>query len=366
MAIIAQAAFNNSDVLEISSTKSYKLAPTQNNPSGATCANEHRLIITDDETSELYCPEAKAGKTGYTSLAGNTLVTYGEKDGRRVISVVLKGQPSPNYFLDGKTLLQFGFENFQNVSIPDNETKYVTGEETVSINGADFQPDELDLESGAVITLPKDAAFSDASMELVTELPEQHPERAVALLQYTYTDRKIGQAYLLAKEGSLPASSEETGGAAPEEKPDGKTDASDQKGGEEGSIALPPLSLPVIGICLLVFAVLLLSAYTLYTKKKEAEELRRRHERRMQRLKEENYTEEEFYELLGREKERLAGKRSQKRSSGSRPKKAEKKARSPKQMKTEGESPDESLENLDDLFFEDLDSSEENKNNFDI
>lgn len=366
MAIIAQAAFNNSDVLEISSTKSYKLAPTQNNPSGATCANEHRLIITDDETSELYCPEAKAGKTGYTSLAGNTLVTYGEKDGRRVISVVLKGQPSPNYFLDGKTLLQFGFENFQNVSIPDNETKYVTGEETVSINGSDFQPDELDLESGAVITLPKDAAFSDASMELVTELPEQHPERAVALLQYTYNDRKIGQAYLLAKEGSLPASSEETGGAAPEEKPDGKTDASDQKSGEEGSIALPPLSLPVIGICLLVFAVLLLSAYTLYTKKKEAEELRRRHERRMQRLKEENYTEEEFYELLGREKERLAGKRSQKRSSGSRPKKAEKKARSPKQMKTEGESPDESLENLDDLFFEDLDSSEENKNNFDI
>lgn len=217
MAIIAQAAFNNSDVLEISSTKSYKLAPTQNNPSGATCANEHRLIITDDETSELYCPEAKAGKTGYTSLAGNTLVTYGEKDGRRVISVVLKGQPSPNYFLDGKTLLQFGFENFQNVSIPDNETKYVTGEETVSINGADFQPDELELESGAVITLPKDAAFSDASMELVTELPEQHPERAIALLQYTYNDRKIGQAYLLAKEGSLPASSEETDGAAPEE-----------------------------------------------------------------------------------------------------------------------------------------------------
>lgn len=366
MAIIAQAAFNNSDVLEISSTKSYKLTPTQNNPSGATCANEHRLIITDDETSELYCPEAKAGKTGYTSLAGNTLVTYGEKDGRRVISVVLKGQPSPNYFLDGKTLLQFGFENFQNVSIPDNETKYVTGEETVSINGADFQPDELELESGAVITLPKDAAFSDASMELVTELPEQHPERAIALLQYTYNDRKIGQAYLLAKEGSLPASSEETDGAAPEEKPSSKTDASDQKNGKKGGIALPPLSLPVIGICLLVFAVFLLSAYTLYTKKKEAEELRRRHERRMQRLKEENYTEEEFYELLGREKERLAGKRSQKRFSGSRPKKAEKKARSPKQMKTEGESPDESLENLDDLFFEDLDSSEENKNNFDI
>ena len=314
MAIIAQAAFNNSNVLEISSTKSYKLAPTQNNPSGATCANEHRLIITEDETNELYCPEAKAGKTGYTSLAGNTLVTYGEKDGRRIISVVLKGQPSPNYFLDGKNLLQFGFQNFQNVSIPDNETKYITDSDPVSINGTDYQPDELELEPGTVITLPKDASFQDASMELVTELPDNRPERAAALLQYTYNDRKIGQAYLLIKEGSLPASGEEANGASPEGDSDHGSENSDQNSGKkEGGFSLPALSLPLIGICLLVFAIILLSAYTLYAKKKEAEELRRRHERRMQRLREENYTEKEFYELLGREKERLAGKRSQKR-----------------------------------------------------
>lgn len=368
MAIIAQAAFNNSDVLEISSTKSYKLAPTQNNPSGATCANEHRLIITEDETNELYCPEAKAGKTGYTSLAGNTLVTYGEKDGRRIISVVLKGQPSPNYFLDGKNLLQFGFQNFQNVSIPDNETKYITGSEPVSINGTDYQPDELELEPGTVITLPKDASFQDASMELVTELPDNRPERAAALLQYTYNDRKIGQAYLLIKEGSLPASGEEANGASPEGDSDHGSGNSDQNSGrKEGGFSLPALSLPLIGICFLVFAVILLSAYTLYAKKKEAEELRRRHERRMQRLREENYTEEEFYELLGREKERLAGKHSQKRPAKSRPNKSDKKVRSSKRIKTEDESLDEGLENLDDLFFEAPDSSEESKqNNFDI
>lgn len=368
MAIIAQAAFNNSNVLEISSTKSYKLAPTQNNPSGATCANEHRLIITEDETNELYCPEAKAGKTGYTSLAGNTLVTYGEKDGRRIISVVLKGQPSPNYFLDGKNLLQFGFQNFQNVSIPDNETKYITDSDPVSINGTDYQPDELELEPGTVITLPKDASFQDASMELVTELPDNRPERAAALLQYTYNDRKIGQAYLLIKEGSLPASGEEANGASPEGDSDHGSENSDQNSGKkEGGFSLPALSLPLIGICLLVFAIILLSAYTLYAKKKEAEELRRRHERRMQRLREENYTEKEFYELLGREKERLAGKRSQKRPAKSRPNKAGKKVRSSKKIRTEDESLDEGFENLDDLFFEDLDSSEESKqNNFDI
>ena len=71
MALIAKAAFDNQQVYEIASTKSYKLPATINNPNGVTCTNEHRLIITEDETSELYYPAAKAGKTGYTSLAGN-------------------------------------------------------------------------------------------------------------------------------------------------------------------------------------------------------------------------------------------------------------------------------------------------------
>lgn len=314
MALIAKAVFENPQILEISSAKSYKLPATINNPNGATCSNEHRLVITEDQANELYCPEAKAGKTGYTSLAGNTLVTYAEKDGRRVISVVLKGQPSPNYFLDGKTLVQFGLNRFQNLSIPENETRYVSGEEAVSLNGTDYKPSDLELEPDSVITLPRDTAFSDASMELVTTLPENHPERAVALLQYSYNDRKIGQAFLLTKESSVPASSEN--GSIQE------TDGSSKDGtGGSGSLpkkpgfslSLPPLSLPVIGIFLLILAVILLSAYTIYSKKKEAEDLKRRHERRMQRLLEENYTEEEFYQLLNRERTHLADELKQKR-----------------------------------------------------
>ena len=33
----------------------------------------------------------KAGKTGYTSIAMNTLVTYAEKDGVELLCVVMKG-----------------------------------------------------------------------------------------------------------------------------------------------------------------------------------------------------------------------------------------------------------------------------------
>ena len=128
MAKIACAAFQNEKLLEISSSVSHEIGPTTNNPNGFTVHQEHRLVITEDTASEFYCPEAVAGKTGYLLKAGNTLVTYGEKDGRRLVSVILKGSPR-QYFLDGKALLQFGFDRFQNVEIAENETRYVTGEE---------------------------------------------------------------------------------------------------------------------------------------------------------------------------------------------------------------------------------------------
>ena len=83
MAKIACAAFQNEKLLEISSSVSHEIGPTANNPNGFTVRQEHRLVITEDTASEFYCPEAVAGKTGYLLKAGNTLVTYGEKDGRR-------------------------------------------------------------------------------------------------------------------------------------------------------------------------------------------------------------------------------------------------------------------------------------------
>ncbi len=89
MAKIACAAFQNEKLLEISSSVSHEVGPTTNNPNGFTVRQEHRLVITEDTASEFYCPEAVAGKTGYLLKAGNTLVTYGEKDGRRLVSVMI-------------------------------------------------------------------------------------------------------------------------------------------------------------------------------------------------------------------------------------------------------------------------------------
>ena len=198
MAKIAAAAYQNEDLIRINSAVYHKLAPTINNPEGFTIKNEHRLVITEDEASEFYYPPAVAGKTGYLIAAGNTLVTYAEQDGRRLVSVILKGQPR-QYFVDCKELLSFGFRNFTNVEISEYESRYVTGDGPVELDGVTYKSSDLMVEPGAVITLPNEAVFEDAEISLGA-LPEKHPDNAVAQLTYTYNDRVIGNAFLLAKD----------------------------------------------------------------------------------------------------------------------------------------------------------------------
>ena len=75
MGLIATAAFHNETVLAISSAKSHKITETINNPEGIGFKMEHRILMAGPDNPDYYCEGAVAGKTGYTSIAGNTLVT---------------------------------------------------------------------------------------------------------------------------------------------------------------------------------------------------------------------------------------------------------------------------------------------------
>ena len=313
MCLIASAAYSNEKLLEISSTESRKIGPLNQHPDGITVNQEHRLVITEDTDSPYYCPEAVAGKTGYLLKAGNTLVTYAEKDGRRLVSVILKGSPR-QYFVDGKELLRFGFADFYNVNIAENETSYVAGDTAVELNGESYQPSELMIEPDRMITLPKDAVFVDAELTLA-DMPEDHPENAVGLLQYVYNERKVGQAYLLLKDWSAPeetnaaetdaveheaAVPEETDAAADAE-PVEKTEPEEEK--EPIKINFPVV--PVVVILLLAAAGGGAYYWISKERKREAEAAARRRERRRQRLLEEGAgAEEEFNRLLAEKRNR--------------------------------------------------------------
>lgn len=309
MAQIGAAVFGNPTLLEICSTTSATLPPTINNPNGRTYSMEHKLVVTGDSSDENYYPSAVAGKTGYTSLAGQTLVTYAEQDGRRQVAVTLKSTQRTHYS-DTKTILDFGFARFKNVSVAENETDYVTGEEPVTIGDETYSPSDLYLDEKAVVTLPNDAQFSDADKYLQTEIPASHPEGAVARIIYTYNDRQIGVAWVYStKAASAPVSAEdgtdnETAGS--ENTTDAaKTGTSSTADKEKKPLKLTKATYIAAGAGVVVLLIAAAVVWFMIQRKQEEERMRVLREKRRKRLADMGCSEEEFERLVNERKNAL-------------------------------------------------------------
>ena len=131
-------------------------------------------------------------------LAGNTLVTCAEKNGMKLITVILNGHQT--HYSDTKALLDFGFSNFQSVNIAEADGTYSSVSNDMTIAGlpaADLSV--LHMQKDCYVTLPKTADISDAQSAISYELPESAPPAAVARITYQYNDRQIGASYLLHK-----------------------------------------------------------------------------------------------------------------------------------------------------------------------
>ncbi len=317
MALISMAAFENEKVLEISSAKFHSIPATINNPEGVSFRMEHRILMAEPGDGTYYCEGATAGKTGYTSLAGNTLVTYAVRDGRRLVSVILKGS-QPQYYIDGKNLLNFGFRSFVNLDIPEHET-LLQGVEQLEIDGVSYEVPDLAIEEGSVVTLPQGGQFADTARILDSQVPEDAPAGTVAVLKYTYNDRKVGSACLYQKsvrEEALARAERESreaeAGETQDADPAGE-DVPSESGGDTLDPVTPEKQKGLFGdmdfdlggmgkfIAIGGAAVAFFGAGGLLIwrkKKKEREAAARRRERRRQRLSDIGYSEEAFEKLM--------------------------------------------------------------------
>ncbi len=103
MALILRAAVANDTFRKIDTTTSYEF-PAIKNAAAHTITMGHKMMYPTDSR---YYEGIIGGKTGYTSKAGNTLVTAVERDGVRLIAVVMKA--SGTHYTDTKAMLDYGF-----------------------------------------------------------------------------------------------------------------------------------------------------------------------------------------------------------------------------------------------------------------
>ena len=114
MAQIMRHAISNETFCKIVGTVLYEVMPTNKQEEVRVFANSHQMI---KNTPYIY-DGTIGGKTGWTSDAGHTLVTACEKNGTRLIAVVMdSGDALETKFKETVTLFDYGFDNFEKIVI---------------------------------------------------------------------------------------------------------------------------------------------------------------------------------------------------------------------------------------------------------
>ncbi len=185
MGLISAEAYKNETFRIIVGTRSYRIPPT-NKHKDITPLNNHHAMISNYKTNKYLYEYSTGGKTGYTSAAGYTLVSYAEKDGLSLVCVIMRSNYGL-YYDDTRTLFEHCFQNFQKVELGDDGTAGESIKDNVG-NKLNYEP-YVKLDENAQIVLPIAADVSNVEMSL---LNEDLPSDVIAKLKYTYGGRVVG------------------------------------------------------------------------------------------------------------------------------------------------------------------------------
>ena len=141
-----------------------------------TRANSNVLLLED---SRYYYPECIGVKTGTHSMAGNCFVGAAERDGVRLVSVVLKCPQSTQKWTDTIRLFDYGYTRFKGISLEQLFTASSDQIATVKISNASADDPEdgnmamkiaqiSDPDYTRMISLDSDTAMDEAVADFAT------------------------------------------------------------------------------------------------------------------------------------------------------------------------------------------------------
>ena len=156
-------------------------------------------------------------KTGFVSQSRQTLVSAAEKNGMKLVCVIFT-EETPYQFEDTITLFQYGFENFQHISINEYETKYKIDTMDLFDTNDDLFGDStplISMENDSYVILPNTAVFSDTESTLSYN-SEADDSDIIATINYTYSDVNVGSCDILFSKSEPSSFGFAVDGAAPE------------------------------------------------------------------------------------------------------------------------------------------------------
>lgn len=198
MALIAREAYRNETFRIICGTKTYTIPFTNKHVDEETYLQNHHQMLYPLKTRKYLYDYCVGGKTGYTIVANNTLVTYAEKDGMTLICVVLDA-PGSSHYEDSRALFDFCFDNFKLMNVSENDTSYMSEDKQSGGEFGSYEP-FVELDRSGSIVLPVTAEFADADSEVVYNNEDND---ILGNIQYTYAGRYVGGADIVATNTSV-------------------------------------------------------------------------------------------------------------------------------------------------------------------
>ena len=133
MALIMREGLKNKKFRRIIGTTDYTIKPTNMNSEARVLHTHHPMLAPE---SGYYYNGCIGGKTGYTSEAGNTLVTAVEQNGTTYIAVTMKAADLAVASTDSTALFNYGFQNFTKTQVNGGEILVPNG---VSVDNLTIQ-----------------------------------------------------------------------------------------------------------------------------------------------------------------------------------------------------------------------------------
>lgn len=193
MALISQAAYQNPTFAMITGTKRYSIPPT-NKHSENTPLNNHHAMLNYYQTNRHLYDYCVGGKTGYTTQAQSTLVTYAKKGDVTLVCVIMH-TTAPLHYTETRMLLDYYFDQVQLYPAIDYMEEQSDTQADLSALIGDINPIQIDPD--AKILLPMSGSIADIRMEFI---PGTREGGGIGSILFHYGDRLVGNAQVYGKE----------------------------------------------------------------------------------------------------------------------------------------------------------------------
>ena len=187
LAMIGRAFFANEILCQITLTRRLEIQPSDTQPDLILENNSMELI-----PGRKYAYDYLVGcKTGYTNAARSSLVSCAERDGMKLICVVMRDE-APYQYEDTISLFEYGFSNFEKVNVAQTETKYDIDNTGLFYGGNDIFGSSapiLSLNRDDYLIMPRTVTFDDIDSTISYDTAGTNQ---AAVITYTYHGVDIG------------------------------------------------------------------------------------------------------------------------------------------------------------------------------